>query len=97
MSEFSLLLRMRSDNIAFRKVSDNGSVSLSVSGSMKRITIDPKCKQLIRDCEIMTWKNGDLDQTTDKSITHAFDAASYPVYTKYAITKGSLTQIRRTG
>ncbi len=52
-----------------------------------RMTFDPKLKELIADNELMVWKNGDLDQTTDKARTHAFDSASYPVYTRHPLIK----------
>ena len=57
----------------------------------RRTTIDPKCVNLIRDCEIMTWKNGVLNEGSDHSLSHAFDAASYPVHYKYGIDRGKLT------
>jgi hypothetical protein len=61
-----------------------------------RITIDPKCKYLIADNEMMVWKNGDLDQSgTNAERTHAFDAASYPVAYKYPIVKNTATSMRR--
>jgi|TARA_R100000093_G_scaffold45354_1_gene23523 phage terminase large subunit len=53
-----------------------------------RITIDPKCKHLIADCELMTWKAGDLNKTSsDPARTHAFDAASYFVQMKHPIRR----------
>jgi len=42
-----------------------------------RIVIDPKCKKLINDLEKVTWKNDDLDQKTDKMLTHISDALGY--------------------
>lgn len=42
-----------------------------------RIIIDPKCKRLINDLEKVTWKNDDLDQKTDKMLTHISDALGY--------------------
>lgn len=37
------------------------------------------CPFLIKDFERVVWKNGEIDKLTDKSITHASDAAGYPV------------------
>ncbi len=52
----------------------------------KKITIqEGECPYLIEDNEIMVWKNGDLDKTTDPKRTHAFDGGSYPVAYKYPI------------
>lgn len=42
-----------------------------------RIIIDPSCKKLINDLEKVVWKNGDLDQKTDKLLTHISDALGY--------------------
>lgn len=69
----------------------NSFISMIKQG---RISISPKCKALIRDCEIMTWKNGKLDEGKDHSLTHAFDAATYPVYRKYGIARGQVTSQR---
>lgn len=45
--------------------------------SDRRIVIHPRCKKLINDLEKVTWKNDDLDQTTDKMLTHISDALGY--------------------
>lgn len=39
------------------------------------------CKALDRDFDRVVWKNGtsELDQTTDKSLTHASDSVGYPI------------------
>ena len=52
-----------------------------------RITIDPNCKDLISDCELMVWKNGGLDQSSDLARTHAFDSASYPVIYRHPLLR----------
>ena len=44
----------------------------------RRLIIDPKCKKLIRDLEQVVFQpNGDLDQKTDRSLTHISDALGY--------------------
>jgi PBSX family phage terminase large subunit len=42
-----------------------------------KIIIDPKCKKLINDLEKVTWKNDELDQKTDKMLTHISDCLGY--------------------
>jgi len=42
-----------------------------------RIIISPKCKKLINDLEKVVWKGVDLDQSTDKMLTHISDALGY--------------------
>lgn len=45
-----------------------------------RIVIDPKCVKLINDLEKVSWKDGNLDQKTDKMLTHISDALGYPCW-----------------
>ena len=60
-----------------------------------RITIEPgRCPYLVKDLEMMVWKNGDLDQTSDPERTHAFDGGSYPVAYKYPINKREVYQLQ---
>lgn len=42
-----------------------------------KIIIHPRCKKLINDLEKVTWKNDELDQKTDKMLTHISDALGY--------------------
>jgi PBSX family phage terminase large subunit len=42
-----------------------------------RIIIDPSCRKLINDLEKVSWKDGSLDQKTDKMLTHISDALGY--------------------
>lgn len=47
----------------------------------RRISIDPKCKNLIRCLSKTTWnKMGKLDQTKDRTLTHASDAIGYAAF-----------------
>lgn len=54
-----------------------------------RITINPKCKKLIRDLEKVVWKNNKLDQTTDKSLTHISDCLGYVAWKIDPIGRGA--------
>lgn len=42
-----------------------------------RIVISPNCKKLINDLEKVSWKDGQLDQKSDKMLTHITDALGY--------------------
>jgi len=42
-----------------------------------RIIIDSSCRKLINDLEKVSWKDGSLDQKTDKMVTHISDALGY--------------------
>ena len=57
--------------------------------SNNQIIIDPKCKMLIRDFEQVTFLNNKLNQTTDSTLTHQSDSASYPCYRLLGFTKKS--------
>lgn len=42
-----------------------------------RLIISPKCRKLISDLERVSWKDGQLDQKTDKMLTHISDSLGY--------------------
>lgn len=43
----------------------------------ERIVISPDCKKLINDLEKVSWKDSQLDQKSDKMLTHISDALGY--------------------
>jgi hypothetical protein len=56
---------------------------ISNAGGQRRLAVSPKCKQLIRDLEQVSWKTdangisiGDLDRS-DRMRTHLSDALGY--------------------
>jgi hypothetical protein len=58
---------------------------ISNAGGQRRLAVSPKCKQLIRDLEQVSWKTdangisiGDLDRS-DRLRTHLSDALGYLV------------------
>jgi PBSX family phage terminase large subunit len=52
-----------------------------------RIVIDPSCKKLINDLEKVSWKDGSLDQKTDKMLTHISDALGYLAWSLAPLVK----------
>lgn len=53
-----------------------------------RATIEPgKCPHLVKDLERVVFKSGDLDKTSDESLTHASDAGGYPAAYLYPVRK----------
>lgn len=50
-----------------------------------RIIISNKCSKLINDLEKVTWKGSDLDQTTDKLLTHLSDCLGYGAHKLFPI------------
>ncbi len=52
------------------------------------IKIHPRCKKLIRDLVQLQWrKDGELDQSSDPSLSHLVDALAYLCWNLYPITK----------
>jgi len=49
-----------------------------------KMTMDPKCKWLIKDMEQDVWKAGIIDKSTIE-LTHAGDAAGYPIELLYPL------------
>jgi len=50
------------------------------------LSIEPgKCENLVKDFERVTFKSGDLDKTTEPQLTHASDAAGYPIAYMYPV------------
>lgn len=50
----------------------------------RRLTIE-NCPHLVRDLERVVWKNGDIDKLSDPALTHASDAAGYPLEYRYPV------------
>ena len=51
-----------------------------------RITIEPgTCEYLVKDLERVVFSSGDLDKRSDPALTHASDAAGYPVAYLYPV------------
>jgi hypothetical protein len=52
------------------------------------LTIEPgKCPMLVKDFERVVFKSGDLDKTSDESLTHASDGAGYGAAYLYPVRK----------
>lgn len=53
-----------------------------------RVSIEPgTCEWLVKDLERVAWKSGDLDKTSEPSLTHASDAAGYAVSYLYPVAQ----------
>jgi hypothetical protein len=60
------------------RVNTTNSVFKNAAGEIWTY-VDPSCRELIEDCELVVWKNGDLDGS-DKERTHMSDAFGYMTY-----------------
>ena len=43
------------------------------------LTVSAKCAHLLRDMDLVRWRNGEIDKVTNPALTHASDAAGYAV------------------
>lgn len=62
------------------RVNAVNAVCKSANGQIE-MTIDPSCKQLIKDMRKVSWKEGTggLDKLKDLTLTHSSDAIGYPI------------------
>jgi len=73
----------------------------SADGTVTLFYHPTNCKSFDRDLDRVSWKNGtsELDQTTDKSLTHSSDSVGYPLVTYAPIelngSVGTVKVIRR--
>lgn len=49
-----------------------------------RLTVE-NCPHLVKDFERVVWRHGDIDKLTDPALTHASDAAGYPVEYRHPV------------
>ncbi len=60
------------------------------------MTIEPNsCPWFIKDLERVVFKSGDIDKTSDQALTHASDAAGYPMAYLYPVRKRSVSSTIR--
>jgi hypothetical protein len=52
-----------------------------------RIKINPKCKKLIGDLNKVSWKDDDLDKTSDPMLTHVSDCLGYVAWKLFPMKK----------
>jgi len=66
------------------RVNSINSMLRSISGT-RRIQIDPKCKELIKDFEQVAFKEGSyhIDKDRDRLRTHVSDALGYLLWDKF--------------
>ena len=69
--------------------------SFNLMLNQDRLTIEPDtCSHLIKDLDRVVFKNGDIDKTTEKELTHASDAAGYGVEYLYTYIERKIEQVR---
>lgn len=81
--EFKFSWKYKAGNPAVKDRVGAVNSSLCNSEGARRLLVHPRCKNLIKDLEQVTFKAGttSLDQTTDPMLTHISDALGYMVDT----------------
>lgn len=62
----------------------------------RRVFVNPKCKNLIRDFEQVSYKEGStqIDKGKDMSLTHASDAFGYMAETEFSLNRGRIEGLK---
>ena len=60
------------------------------SKNERRVFVNPKCRNLIRDLEQVSYKEGttQIDKTKDSKLTHPSDGAGYMIDKEFSLNKG---------
>lgn len=66
------------------------------SRNERRVLINPKCKNLIRDLEQVSFKQGStqIDKTKDLTLTHTSDAFGYQLERDFPLNKGRIEGLK---
>jgi hypothetical protein len=77
--EYQVSFKYKSSNPSVRDRVAAVNAGLCNSQQQRRVFVDPRCKNLVRDLERVTFKpgTGSLDQTSDPQLTHVSDALGY--------------------
>lgn len=62
----------------------------------RRVLVNPKCKNLIRDFEQVSYKEGStqIDKAKDFKLTHPSDAAGYFIEKEFSLNKGKIEGLK---
>jgi len=62
----------------------------------RRLLVNPKCKNLIRDLEQVAYKEGttQIDKTRDAMLTHSSDALGYMLEKEFSLNKGRIEGLK---
>ena len=66
------------------------------SKGQRRVFVNPQCKNLIRDFEQVSYKEGStqIDKTKDLRLTHPSDAAGYMIEKEFSLNRGLITGLK---
>lgn len=97
LSAYGISENIPSKNPAERDRINSVNGMICNSKGQRRVFVNPdKCKNLIRDFEQVSYKEGSvhIDKTKDLKLTHASDAAGYFLDTDFGLNRGIITGLK---
>jgi hypothetical protein len=97
LSDYKLTTHIPAVNPAERDRINAVNGMICNSKNMRRVFVNPeKCKNLIRDFEQVSYKEGSvqIDKTKDLKLTHTSDAAGYFLEKEFSINRGLITGLK---
>lgn len=97
LSRYGISLRVPTKNPAERDRVNAVNGIICNSKGQRRVFINPnKCKNLIRDLEQVSYKEGSIqiDKNKDLSLTHPSDAFGYFAETEFSLNRGLITGLK---
>lgn len=96
LRHYGITKKIRSSNPAERDRVNSVNGMMCNSKGDRRILVNPNCKNVIRDLEQVSYKEGSsqIDKTKDKRLTHVSDAFGYMIEREYSLNKDRFTGLK---
>ncbi len=89
LQKYDVSMHVPTKNVSEKDRINAVNAMLCNSKGQRRVLINPKCKNLIRDLEQVTYKEGSvqIDKNKDLRLTHPSDALGYFIEREYSLNK----------
>jgi len=96
LKRYGLTKRVPTKNPAERDRVNAVNGMICNSKNQRRIFVNPKCRNVIRDLEQVSFKEGttQIDKTKDLLLTHPSDALGYMIERDYSLNKGRFEALK---
>lgn len=97
LKDYGITSHIRDKNPAERDRINSVNAMICNSKGARRVFVNPnRCKNLIRDCEQVSFKEGSvqIDKKKDLQLTHISDAAGYYIEKEFGLNKGRIAGLR---
>ncbi len=96
LSHYQPTTRVPTKNPAEKDRVNSVNAMLCNSKGDRRVFVNPNCKNLIRDLEQVSYKQGSvqIDKTKDLKLTHPSDAFGYYVSKEFGLNKGRIEGLK---